>query len=137
MTTEGANCAEKFGLDASEAKAGRDIPPSFSFAGLKPGETAKFKLLENEPRDVQFQDTQSKELIKRKVITARDLNAEMDVTLWLSAKSLKMSLWQINEQLQGKLKGSVITITKRAYKHPKYGNCVAYNAGLVEIGEGK
>lgn len=115
--------AAAFGLSNEEAEKVKDITPSYKLSDLKKGQTAHFKLVEKMPRSIEYEDKSvnppKKE--KRQVIQAVDLDSGLDVTLWLSAKSLQMEFYKLAKRHNGDLEGVHIKIGIRIYEHDKWG----------------
>lgn len=116
---------EDFGLTKEQASKAKDIIPSYDLGGMKYGEIAKFRILENETKSVEFKDDKNK-LVKRMTIKALCLDDNRQVTLWLSSTSLQMEFWKLSERHKGQIKDVEISIMPRMYIHKEYGKTKAY-----------
>lgn len=116
---------EDFGLTKEQASKAKDIVPSFDLGGMKYGEVAKFRILENETKEVEFKDDKNK-TVKRRTIKVLCLDDNRIVTLWLSSTSLQMEFWKLSERHKGEIKNLEVNISPRMYIHKEYGKTKAY-----------
>lgn len=124
-----------FGLTEEEAKKTKDITPTFNLGDLNVGESAHFTILSEKPKELEIPDKEETKKqgkpIKKKVkaLKALDKLTGMEVTLWLSAKSLSMGFFNVFKK-EGTLKDKDVVIAVREYDHPVYDKTRAYSVQL-------
>lgn len=117
---------EKYGLTQEEADKTNDVTPTYDLGKLKVGEPARFKLIDNEPQEVNWKDKTTHEEKTGHVLTAIDKKTNTPITLWLTSKSLKQEFYKIAKNHDFYLKDLDIVIVPRVYEHPKYGATRGY-----------
>lgn len=116
---------EDFGLSKAEADKVKDITPSFDLGELKFNESVTFKILDNETKEVKYKDDKGKEQ-SRQVLRVLNIEDNLECTLWLSSKSLKMEFYKLASKLNGNIKNVTVKITPRQYTHKEFGKTKAY-----------
>lgn len=124
---ENKQIVDCFGLTSEEKeKAMKDnYNPTLDLGALDIGESVSIEFLDDEPRQIEITNDKDEQEDKR-IINVLDLDTGCKYTLWLSAKSLCMSLAKIFEEHDKKLSGVRARITIGEYKHKEYGKTRAY-----------
>lgn len=127
---------QEYGLTPEEAKKTKDITPTYNMGDLKVGQTAHFRILSDKPDlvevlDKQESSKQGKEIkTKQRVLKAYDKATGMEVTIWLSSKSLSMGFLNIARNNNNSLLDVDVVVSVRVYEHPMYGKTRAYGVQL-------
>jgi len=79
------------------------------------------------PKPVAFQDTE--EIWQNSMVLTVEY-AGIDYSMWLSAESLKKGVVKAFQDYGDNLIGREIAITRREYRHKKYGDTFAYNVSV-------
>lgn len=128
-----ANGYEKFGLTKEEQDKLKDFKPTLNLSSIKVDESIDLEILDAEPREVEVEDQEDSTKKKKElVIEAVDLRNGLQVSVWLSSKSLRMEFLKIYNK-NGTLKKKKVRVGVREYEHPKYKKRVkAYTAQEIE-----
>jgi hypothetical protein len=116
----------EFGLTKEESEKIRDIPPTLNLGKLEMGQTVEVEFTEQKPRLVKFKEKATGLDKEQYAINCVDKFSGVEVTVWLSAKTLKQSLFNLYKKHNGSLKGVHAIISTRPYEHPTYGESKAY-----------
>lgn len=123
-----------FGLTKEEAEKSKDYKPSFDLGKMEVGDKVYFTLMEDMPRLIKFIDKKTKKEKETYAIEAIDSLTKMTVTLWLSAKSLRMSMFNLYKK-NNTLKDLNVCILVRKYDHAEFGETRAYTVQESELPE--
>lgn len=117
---------EVFGLTKEETAKLKDFKPTLNLGNLKVNESVRLQILDDKPREVEVDDQKTKGAKKKElVIEAVDKSNGLQVTVWLSAKSLRMEFLKIYTK-NNTLKNKHVIVGVREYDHPKYKKVKAY-----------
>lgn len=125
-----------WGLTDKEAEKVKDFVPRIDVSKMPVGSTVSLRLLQDEPVDFEWEDKDTKEKVVTKTLNAIDQLTGLEVSVWLSSKSLRQEFFKLAKQLEGKLKGQYIVIAVREYDHEKYGTTRAYTVQVDRKAEG-
>jgi hypothetical protein len=133
---------DKFGVDKEAFEKSKDILPTLDLGKLSIGSRAKVQFIDSYPKEIETNSKFSKGKVLTRAIRVHcywierhtetgvlTVPMEGDYTLWLSSKSLSMSLLKIaNEQPEGDLMGVSVVITVSLAEYKDYGENRCYNA---------
>lgn len=124
----------EFGLTEDESKKIKDITPSLNLGKLEVGQSIEVEFTSNKPELVSFKDKKTGIEKEEYVIKALDVYSGMEVSVWLSAKSLKQQLFNLYTKHGRNLKGVKANISVRPYEHAQWGETRGY---VVQETKGK
>jgi hypothetical protein len=131
MAKEKQTNVNKYGLTSEEAEKAKDILPTYDFGTMQVGMQAEFKIISDEPKEIEatskFDPTKKTGLI----LEVFDKQARMNMSIWLSSKSLAMEFWKLAQKHGGHLKGLEVVVTVRSYEHQQFGTTRAYTVQEV------
>lgn len=117
---------EVFGLTKEDTNKLKDFKPTLNLGYLKVNESVRLQILDEKPREVEVEDPKNKGQKKKElVIEAIDKSNGLQVTVWLSAKSLRMEFLKIYSK-NNSLKNKHVIVGVREYDHPKFKKVKAY-----------
>lgn len=117
---------EVFGLTKEETEKLKDFKPTLNLSNLNVNESKRLLILDDKPREVEVDDPKAAGKKKKElVIEGVDKDNGLQVTVWLSAKSLRMEFLKVYNK-QNTLKNKHVIVGVREYDHPKYKKVKAY-----------
>lgn len=119
-----------FGLTKEEQEKLKDFKPTLNLSKLAVNESVDIQVLDEAPREAETKDDKG-EPKKELIVEAIDLRNGLQVTVWLSSKSLRMEFLKAYNKL-GTLKNKKLRIGVREYEHPKYKTVKAYTAQVLD-----
>lgn len=124
----------EFGLTAEETQKVKDITPSLNLGKLEVGQSVEVEFTSSKPELVTFKDKKTGTEKEEYIIKAIDVYSGMEVSVWLSAKSLKQQLFNLYAKHGKNLKGVKANISVRPYDHAQWGETRGY---VVQETKGK
>lgn len=124
----------EFGLTSEETAKVKDITPSLNLGKLEVGQSVEVEFTESKPSLVAFKDKATGKDKEEYIIKALDVFSGMEVSIWLSAKSLKQQLFNLYAKHGRNLKGVKANISVRPYEHAQWGETRGY---VVQETKGK
>jgi hypothetical protein len=115
-----------YGLTSEEAEKAKDILPTYDLGMLGIGQQAEFKILDAEPKTIEAKSKYDPRKTTAQILNVYDKAARMNMTIWLSSKSLAMEFWKLAQKHNGSLKNLDVVIAVRSYEHEQYGSTRAY-----------
>jgi hypothetical protein len=124
----------EFGLTSEETSKVKDITPSLNLGKLEIGQSVEVEFTSSKPELVAFKDKATGKDKEEYVLKALDVYSGMEVSIWLSAKSLKQQLFNLYTKHGKNLKGVKANISVRPYEHAQWGEVRGY---VVQETKGK
>jgi hypothetical protein len=131
MNKEEQNKLSAYGLTQEEADKAKDILPTYDLGVLAIGQQAEFKILDSEPKTIEAKSKYDPKKTTAQILNVYDKAARMNMTIWLSSKSLAMEFWKLAQKHNGSLKNLDVVIAVRTYEHEQYGSTRAYTVQEV------
>lgn len=122
---------KKFGLTAEEAEKAKDILPTLDLGTLQVGMAIELKILDSTPTEIEAKSKFDPNKTKALILNVYDKQARMNMSIWLSSKSLQMEFYKLGMKHKFDLKGLDIVITVRTYEHEQFGTTRAYTVQEV------
>lgn len=111
---------EAFGLTKEEAEGTKDIAPNAKLGDLKAGESARYRVVVAMPKKLTYVDKNTNEEKGEQVLTAINRRTNIEETIWLSSKTLRMEFLKLYKK-HNTLMNLDVVISAKEYDHPKYG----------------